>query len=382
MTTLQPAADTEYLYVDSAETLGRMIAWIEPAARLAADVEADSLYHYHEKVCLLQVTARGRNFLVDPLSRVDLGPLVTAMAARTVIFHGADYDLRMLRSSFGFRPQAGVIDTMIAARLLGLEAIGLGSLIEKFAGVHIAKGGQKSDWSRRPLTAAQLKYAVDDTRYLEPLADLLSADLDRQGRRPWFEQSCAAAIEAAEVTRTVDPDREWRLKGVRDLGAGQAAYVREIWHWREREASRVDRPPFKILANDAILALAIWAQANPHAPLANGPRLPRDFHGARMASLEDAIRRAAALNPEEWPLPRLRPVGPPLRPGRGLDRLRDEVARLAVRHAVDPSVIAPRSSLEEISRTRPTDAAGICRAGLMMWQAELLLPILRRVQGK
>jgi ribonuclease D len=381
MTTLQPAADAEFTYVDGPEPLRDMLAWIEPAARLAVDVEADSLYHYHEKVCLVQVTACGRNFLVDPLSGLDLGPLVDLAAGRTVIFHGADYDLRMLRTSFGFRPRAGVIDTMLAARLLGLPAIGLGSLIEQFAGVHVAKGGQKSDWSRRPLSAAQLQYAADDTRYLEPLADLLTADLDRLGRRAWLDQSCLAAIEAAEVTRTVDPEREWRIKGVRDLGAGQAAYVRELWHWREREADRTDRPPFKILTNDTLLALAIWGQAHPHEPLARGPRLPRDFYGSRVKSLEDVLRRAAAMKPEEWPEPRLRSVGPPIRPGRGLDRLRAEVARLATRHAVDPSVIAPRTAMEELTRLRPRDAAGICLAGLMPWQAELLLPIVRRVIG-
>jgi ribonuclease D len=383
MTTLQAAADTTYTYVDRDEALHEMLAWMAPAGRLSIDIEADSLYHYHEKVCLAQLTARGRNFVVDPLARLDLGPFMAALADRTLIFHDAGYDLRMLRSSHGFRPRAGVIDTMVAARLLGYEKFGLSSMVEHFFGHTSSKGGQKSDWSRRPLTPDQLRYAVDDTRYLEPLADQLLTDLDRLGRRPWFDQSCEAVIEATATDREEDPaDRQWRIKGVRDLTASQAAFVRELWKWREEAADRADRPPFKILGDEGVMELALWAEKHPRADLAHGPKLPRDYHGARLESLREAIHRAGRLDPTDWPEPRPRSTGERLIPGKGFVRLRDDVARLAADLSLHPSVIAPRLALEEISRRKPTDAAGIQRAGkLMPWQAELLVPVVRRVLG-
>jgi ribonuclease D len=383
MTSLKPAADAHYTHVETNDVLQEMVAWMAPAHRLALDTEADSLYHYHEKVCLIQLTVRGRNFLVDPLAKLNLAPFMAALADRTLILHDADYDLRMLRNSFGFRPKAGVIDTMIAARLLGLETLGLSSLVERFSGQPFSKGGQKSDWSRRPLTAAQLRYAADDTRYLEPIADRLLADLDRLGRRSWFEQSCVAAIEATETDRQSDPERQWRIKGVREMTRAQAAFLRELWLWREREAQQADRPPFKILNPDALVALALWAQEHPKADLARAPKLPRDFHGARLESLREAILRAARLAPADWPELRLRHPQEPHERGGDLGRLRDDVAKLAAKLGLQPSVVAPRTALGAIARRRPTDADGIQQAGgLMRWQAELLVPIVRREPDK
>ena len=382
MSTMQPAADTTYTYVDGDETLHDLAAWMAPTGRAAIDTEADSLFHYHEKVCLMQLTVRGRNFVVDPLAKPGLGPFMAALATKTLILHGADYDLRMLRGSFGFRPRAGVIDTMMAARLLGYEKIGLSSLLERFFGRPFSKSGQKSDWSHRPLSPAQLKYAVDDTRYLEPLADRLLAELDRLGRRHWLEQGCDAAIEATADDRRPDPDRQWRIKGLRDLTGSQAAFVREIWHWREHEAQRADRPPFKVLGNDRLLALAVWAEKHPRAGLAHAPRLPRDFHGAKLESLREAIHKAGRLTPADWPNPRLRAQGQRQLPPKSCGLLCEGVRRLAAELGLEPPVIASRTALEEISRRRPKDVEGIRHAGgLLRWQAELLLPVVRRTLG-
>jgi ribonuclease D len=276
-----------------------------------------------------------------------------------------------------------VIDTMVAARLLGYEKFGLSSVVERFSGHASSKGGQKSDWSRRPLSPAQLRYAVNDTRFLEPLADRLLADLSRLGRQDWFEQSCKAVLEATATDREDDPaDWQWRIKGVRDLTGSQAAFVRELWRWREQAAQRSDRPPFKILGDANLLELAVWAEGHPRADLAQGPKLPRDYRGARLESLREAIHRAGRLGPSDWPEPRLRLSGERQTPGKGFVRLRDDVARLAADLGLQPSVIAPRTALEEISRRRSTDAAGIQQAGkLMPWQAELLVPVVRRALG-
>ncbi|MFW6162445.1 MAG: ribonuclease D, partial [Planctomycetota bacterium] len=134
-----------------------------------------------------------------------------------LVFHGADYDLRLMRSSFGFRPGGGVFDTMIAAQLLGHERLGLAALVEHYFGVELSKKGKRSNWSRRPLKPAQLRYASDDVRYLGGLADRLEADLRRLGRLEWHGQSCAAVVEATAQDRHQDARRVWRIKGLRGL---------------------------------------------------------------------------------------------------------------------------------------------------------------------
>jgi ribonuclease D len=330
----------------------------------------------------VQLTVAGRNFLVDPLARMDLQPFLAALAEKTLLFHDASGDLRMLQGAFGFRPRVRVIDTMIAAQLLGHERFGLLSLVEQFLGEKLTKSGQKSDWSRRPLSQAQLHYAVDDTRFLEPLADKLLADLSSAGRFSWFEEACAAATAATPEERVADPQRQWRIKGVWEATARQAAFVRQLWGWRDQEARRADLPPFKILGDEGLLALALWAESHPQALLATGPKLPRHVTGRRFELLGAALREAAQLGPSDWPEPRLWPVGKREEPGQSFGRLRESVARLAGELGLLPWLIAPRAALEEISRRKPTTLEEIQQAGrLLRWQAELLLPLVRRVLG-
>ncbi len=374
-----PSATSEFVWVDTPDGLARVASAVRTASRVALDTEADSLHHYFEKVCLMQITAGRTNFLIDPLAGLDLAPLLDALTHHTLVLHGGDYDLRMLRASTGFDFQGTLIDTMIASQLLGYDRVGLESLLERF-GVLMGATHQKSDWSHRPLTDDQLRYAIDDTRFLEPLADRLLAELDRLGRIEWFKESCQALVAATKIDRPADPDREWRIRGVGDLTARQAAFVRELWYWRDREARRLDRPAFKVLGNDKLVELALWADTHPDAPLEDGPRLPRNFHPRRLASLQKALRRAAALKPSECPPPRLRGQGRREQPGPALDALRAAVAALAGQLGIDPPVLAPRAAMETVSRLEPTTAAEIeDNTGLLHWQANLLAPLVRRV---
>lgn len=382
MAQLSPVADTTHTYVADAAGLLDLLEWLAPAERVAMDIEADGLFHYFQKVCLAQLTVRGRNFIIDTLTGSDFSALWAALADKPLLFHSADYDLRMLRSSFAFRPRAGLVDTMIAAQLLGREKLGLATLVEEFAGQPFSKSGQKSDWSRRPLSAAQLLYAVDDTRYLEPLSEILLAELDRLGRRVWFEESCAAAIEVTAADRQTDPAEDWRFKGVWDLTAAQAAIARELWLWREDEARRADLPPFKVVGNETLTALAVWAQGNPQADLAQGPKLPRHILGRRLEALREVLARATKIDASQWPEPRPRRTDPRLEPGPEFEALRQQVLRLAQTLNLPASVIAPRWALEEISRRRPTDVSGIRAAGhLLQWQAELIAPLVAGALG-
>lgn len=370
----QSGRSADYVYVREPEALKQLMRRLRAARSVALDTEADSLHNYAEKVCLIQLTVGDAHFVVDPLSELDLTGFVEVLADQRLILHGADYDLRLLRAWTGFRPRAEVFDTMIAAQLLGIEQIGLASLVEQLLDIALAKDSQKSDWSRRPLSETQLSYAVNDTRYLEALAERLRGELLQWGRVAWHRESCRAMVEATGRDRARDPDDIWRIKGAGRLSRRQLAYLREIWRWRDTLAQRVNRPSFKVLQNQKILELVEWADAHPGVTLEQGPKLPRDIVGSRRRALGQALHRAAAMAESEWPELR-RPVRPDVLPfnDRELDALRAECMRIATELGIAPSTLAPKAALENIARTRPRseDETMAC-SGLLRWQAGLV----------
>lgn len=376
------AKDVPYDHVDSAPALARLAERLGAAGRIALDTEADSLHHYFEKVCLLQFAVDGSAYIVDPLAGIGLAEFLGVLAEKPLLFHGADYDLRMLRSSFGFSPRGEVHDTMLAAQLLGVQEFGLSALVERFCGVVLPKGSQKADWSRRPLPPALLEYAVDDVLYLDALADRLIAELTRLGRYGWYRQSCERMAESTATSRLRDAENAWRIKGLKGLDRRHLAFVRELWHWREQEARHADRPPFMVMGNVPLRDLAVWAADHPAASLAHGPKLPRNCRGHRLRALEKAIERARTEREADWPQ---RPPRPPsTRPApdaaRRVEALMAECARLAGELGIAPSVLAPRASVEAIAArgARNVDEMLAC-SPLVRWQAELLAPAALKV---
>ena len=373
-----------YVYVRDGAALAALIERIESAARVAVDTEADSLHNYFEKVCLIQLTIDGAHFLVDPLVNLDLSRFLEALALKPLIFHAGDYDLRMLRSSTGFRPNGEIFDTMIAAQLLGIEQIGLAALIEHYFAVTIGKEGQKSDWSQRPLSEKQLNYAVNDTRHLDALADRLAMELDAKGRLGWHGESCRAMVQASCRDNPRDPDDVWRLKGAGRLTRRQLAYLREIWRWRDGHAQRMNRPPFKIFGNQQIFELLHWADSHPGEPLEKGPKLPRNIHGLLLTTLVEAIAKAAAMSPTDWPEVKRHERGqaPSAESVERANGLRAACADLAKALEISPSVLAPRAALEAIACSQPRGVDEIMeRGGLLRWQAELIQSAVEKLAG-
>lgn len=372
-------------YVDTPPDLAALARRLSHARLVALDTEADSLHNYYEKVCLIQLAVEGRHILVDPLAGLDLTEFLAVLAERPLLFHGADYDLRMLRTSLGFRPRSEVHDTLIAAQLVGIQEFGLAALVERFCGVTLTKTKRKTDWSRRPLAPDELAYAVDDVRYLRATAEHLFSELRRLGRYGWYRESCERLVEATAQDRERDPENAWRIKGLRDLDRRQLAFVRELWHWREAEAQRADRPPFMVLGNAQLIALAVWAAAHNAAPLAHGPKLPRNCKGSRLRALEHAVRRARATPKDDWPP---RHVRGRQRPGpcadpRDVEALMAACARKAADLGLTPSVLASRAGLEAVAAHRPaTLPEALARTPLMRWQAELLWPEIRETLSK
>jgi ribonuclease D len=383
MLTLKDTADAvNSLYIDTPAGLLDLVTRLEEAPEIALDTEADSLHHYFEKVCLIQLSAGEENAIVDPLCGMDLSPLLALLAHRPLLLHGADYDLRMMRMTFGFLPEGEVFDTMLAARLLGYEEFGLAALVGRFFEVRLSKGGQKSDWSRRPLSESQLRYAGDDTRYLLPLAARLREELEKLGRIEWHRETCQSMVIQASRESDKDQNERWRIKGSFQLTPGQLNFLRALFQWRDLEARGVDRPPFHILGNQQLLDLAVRADSDPDGAFRAGPKLPRNCKGRRLQALKKAITEAAERPESEWPENKRR-ERPPSAPTGLLKTLRAECDRLAEELGIPSSTLAPRPALVNIARIKPVTLEGIMECGpLMGWQARLLEPGIRKLVKK
>lgn len=375
---LNSQLSTSFIYVDNKRKLQSLLKRFRETKRIALDTEADSLHHYYEKVCLIQLSLNEENYIVDPLAGIDLSEFFANLVLKPLILHGADYDLRMLHKSFGFRPQHEIFDTMLAAQLLGYEQFSLVALVQRFVGVTLTKRGQKSDWSRRPLTREQLQYAIDDTQYLRSVADRLHRELRTLGRVNWFRETCENMVESATINASPrDPDTAWRIKGWSRLDQRELAFLRVLWRWRENEAKKVDLPPFKIFTNQNLLDLVVWMASNPTRSVKSFPKLPRKCGERRFQSLKTAIRQARSTPKSKWPALRQRSSSEySVRDYKAeVGALQAECARVAVELGITPSVLASRATLEKIVRTLPKNIDEMMACGPMMhWQAGLLAP--------
>jgi ribonuclease D len=224
-------------------------------AVVALDTESNSFHVYRERVCLLQISTRQADWVVDPLA-VDPRPLGPLLAdGREVVLHGADYDVRCLKREYGWSPER-IFDTMVAARHLGRARLGLSALVEEQFGIALSKGFQRSDWGRRPLSPEQLRYAALDTRYLLPLYDLLHGELRKRGLADRAQEEFRKISAAEPRPKVFDPEGWRRLSGVRALDPPARAALRALWAAREERASAVDRPPFKVLAEHTMVEIA------------------------------------------------------------------------------------------------------------------------------
>jgi ribonuclease D len=348
--------------IDCDEALEKFLPTLKAAPWVAIDTEADSLHAYPEKLCLLQISLPGHDELIDPLALADVAPLLRILRGKELILHGADYDLRLLYRTFQFVPQT-IFDTMSAARLLGYAAFGLRDLVLQHLGTPLEKGPQKMNWAVRPLSPRMVAYALNDTRYLRPLAVALSSELQRLGRLSWQEEVCTRLIQECTRSRQPDPD-QWRIKGSDRLDAKGLAVLRSLWRWREKEALAANKPPYFVMSHEKLVAIATaTAQGRPLDHLL-GPK----EHGHRAAALAAAIAQVSRLTPEKYPQKRRST-------GRHITReqqsrfeqfkqLRDQHAREL---AIDPTLIASRADLLLLAR----NGAGQPQS-LMAWQRQLL----------
>jgi len=257
-------------WIRTPDDVRALAAELDGVPAVAIDTEADSLHHYPGKLCLVQIAdGGGRGHLVDPLAVRDLSALGPLLAdPRTVkVLHAADNDLGYLKRLYGVTV-ASLFDTAVAARFLGATALGLEGLLTQYLGVTAVKSRQKDDWSRRPLSPAQEAYALDDVLHLIALREKLLDALRAIGREQWVEEECAALAALPVSEKPADPDAYMKLKGARELDARGLAVLRELYAAREALALRLDRPPFMIVGNESLVALAARRPADAEAILA------------------------------------------------------------------------------------------------------------------
>lgn len=336
-------------FIAAQDELAALVLHLKRFDSIAVDTEADSLHHYFEKLCLIQISSPEENFIVDPLTELDLTPLTQVLGEREVLCHGADFDVRMLRKFGGYQP-GRVFDTMLAAQFAGYPRPSLAALVEQHFAVVLSKANQKADWSKRPLTQSMLEYAVNDTRYLLRIKDILTAQLNELGRLAWYEEMTQAMVAQTAVTRQSDPDELWRIKGSKDVHGRALALVKEIWHWREEEAKRRDRPRFKVLSTEQIIPIANWIDQHPEKSLWECGVLPMGVRERKPVSLEEAVARALATDPTT--LLRVKKKGLFRRWTKEqearLQRLKDERKRLSEELKMDASLICTNAVLEAV----------------------------------
>ncbi len=248
---------SEAVRIQTPEDLASFLARIRGESLLAVDTEAASFHRYHDRVYLLQLSTRTLSAIIDPLAVTDLSPLgrVLENPNLEVIFHDADYDLRLLDRQYQFRMHH-IFDTRIAAQFLNEPGIGLAALLQKHFQVQLDKQYQRADWSIRPLSAEMIDYAVADTQYLPALRDILREQLILQSRLGWVEEECALVTGVRSGPSPDRMDAFLNVKGARGLDPRGLAVLREVYRWRETSAAAIDRASFRILGNEALIALA------------------------------------------------------------------------------------------------------------------------------
>ena len=333
------------LWVDSPHALEEMAAELQRQPRIGVDTEANSLHAYRERVCLLQFSTPESDYLVDPLALNNLSPLASLFANAAVekIFHAAEYDILGLHRDFGFT-FVNLFDTMVSARILGYEKVGLGALLERHFGIRLQKRYQRADWAQRPLPPEMLDYARLDTHFLLPLRDILRAELATKRLLLLAEE------DFSRLTTPIAGNGRpplWQRRHPH-LKPQQIAVLEALWRYREAEAERRDVPPFKVLDDRTLVALAERLPRN-QADLrqVSGMRGARiRYHGQGVLT---AIRKGLQAKPKSLARPR-RPEDATL---ARLDALRRWRQQAAARMGVPSDVVLPKSHMQAIAAAQP-----------------------------
>ncbi len=333
----------------------------QPAGRTVLDLEADSLHRHREKLCLIQYADAEGVDIIDPLAIDDMRLFTDWLQESEVWMHGADYDMSLFQHAYGVLPRM-ILDTQIAARLVGFRQFGLAALVEHYYGIVLSKKNQKADWGRRPIPPAMQEYAQGDVRYMLEMADKLSDELRQKSRYDWFIESCVTNLERGRERFAAGNRDPWRIKGCGKFNRRGLAALRALWTWRDSEAAHWDRPAFMVCSNDDLLRWSLALQEFRVVPL------PAHMAAHRAARLRKAIEQFQTLDEEDYPeRPHREHQEQDAHFDERLDQWSARRNALAEELDLDPSLIASRAQLEAIAAD---EQRGLEQ--LMNWQRDLL----------
>lgn len=360
---------TEYEYIETDADLKRISDTFQMAKTLAVDLEADSMFHFKEKVCLIQMASEELTVVIDPLMIQDMSPLKPVFADPGIrkIFHGSDYDVRSLHRDYGFDVQ-NLFDTELASRFLGINETGLSSVLEQRFNVQLDKSFQKKDWSQRPLAPAMIEYGASDVIHLLPLADILDSELKEKKRDEWVREEC----ELLSRVRYPLPNGDalfLRIKGAGRLDRRALGALERLLHLRLAIAEKKDKPLFKVISNSALLEMA-----------KKRPQTLELLTDSRILSQRqvdtfgrDILREInEAVSVPEMDLPmyprKKKPSTKPEVPKR-IDRLKEWRDKIAQSLCLDPPILLNKALLTELAIKKPecTEDFALIQ-GMKNWQ--------------
>ena len=374
-----------YGLVEDSASWGRALDCFHTAFKrrphLGIDIESDGFFRYPERVSLIQLGADGEVAILDPIAVKDISALGEIMADPKIqkIFHGCDHDLRSLNRDYGFTAK-NIFDSHVAIQMFTPEAPGLGNAIKAFLGVELPKPVkiQRSDWSKRPLSNEALDYAAGDSAYLLPLRDAIQAELDSKGRSDWAQEEFSILEKIRyEAPPPIEEDC-FGAKGTFDLSPEELPIYREIYIFRDSEARRLGRPPFKVVSNDFLLELARHPRAN-----------PADFRGVNgrwlsqaWPALREAVARGLKAPPVNHPS-RIKRSPNPWREDSSARwaRIKEVRGKKAAELNIRPSTLWPGASLDRIAldpAVLEEELSGNSRYGVRKWQVRVFGEEMRK----
>jgi ribonuclease D len=359
--------DREEKLVDDPTALAAVARSIANEPRIALDTESNGFHAYVERVCLVQIATPHASFAIDTLA-LGLEPLLPLLAdpARELTIHAAEYDVMSLKRDFNVR-FGTIFDTHAAAKVLGIERVGLGNLLADQLGISLEEDEQRSDWGRRPLSPEQIAYAFADVRHLLELRDKLDAQLVERGHLAEAQAEFARLIERESKPREFDPEGWQRMKAARTLDGRGRGVLRELYLVRDRRARDLNRPPFKVLS-DLFLAEVARRQPKTEEELSRipggSPQQIRKISAQVLAAVEAGQSGAPPVRPK--------PKGPRRPFGRGTtgqspevddryEKLRAWRKARAEARKVEVQVIAPNAVLLAVAQSRPRDLEELAR---------------------
>jgi ribonuclease D len=358
-----------YDIIDTLPDLEALAAELEREPLLGIDLEADSMYHFQEKVCLIQLATARRNVIIDTIAVRDLAPLKPVFRNPDIlkVFHGADYDVRSLYRDFEIRINA-LFDTQLACRFLGFKETGLEAVLKNTFDVSVDKKYQRKDWSLRPLPAGMLAYAAADVRYLLPLAEQLEAELAAQDRLAWVKEECRLLSKVRPSAADEGP-LFLGCKGAGRLDPRGLAVLENLLKLRRQLACRKDRPPFKVFNPDTLLALAVARpearEALEQARILSATQMER--HGREvLAAIQKGMELPASQLPR-YPRQKSKTISAVV--SNRIQALRSWRESQARRLKIDPSLICSKATMGALAERRPLKIEDLADLdGLKQWQ--------------